>query len=74
MWWTQSYDAQGMLVEFILTEKSFDDLEFMGSGVSLSLQSSERAVKTFEKEFFFWYSTCLETLWDEFYGGVQSLS
>ena len=42
MWWTQSFVAQGLLVGCILAELSFDDLESMGSGVSLLLQPSER--------------------------------
>ena len=38
----QSYVAQGLLVECSLAEMSFDDLESMGSGVSLLLQPSDK--------------------------------
>ena len=42
MWWTQSYVALCLLVECMLAEKSFDDLESMGFRGLIALQPGKR--------------------------------
>ena len=52
MWWTQSYVPQSLLVEFMLVEMSFDDLESMGPIAFAALRKVARVVNASDKFFF----------------------